>query len=329
MEQVIRQYTLGGHVLQIEADSEAAIGHLEAFVGALRARQQGTPDFRIRVSRGALHAARSADQLVYAGPVLDDGDYTLFKGEDDLLLLADDVSLHIQPSDRVADLTTLDGAEIRAAGTAGMLALEAAIDSFGQASVHAAGLTLPGTDDLVLLYAASGTGKTTTALNLARAGFGLCSDDAMVLAPTEAGMSAWGIPRYLKVHANTARMLPWLAPSLTGQWDSENEQEVPLHTLATLVRIEDARPRAVVGVFMLSRTDRPGGVARLNKAEALAALAADNVRGSRSGVLEHQARRWTQLARLIASSPVFELRIGADQENVPARILAAVSGSID
>ncbi len=121
------------------------------------------------------------------GPVLDDGDYTLFKGEDDLLLLADDVSLHIQPSGRVADLATLNGAEIRAAGTAGMLALEAAIDSFGQASVHAAGLTLPGTDDLVLLYAASGTGKTTTALNLARAGFGLCSDDAMVLAPTEAG----------------------------------------------------------------------------------------------------------------------------------------------
>lgn len=311
-------------MLQIEADGEPALAHLETFIGPLRSRQHQTPEFRICVRRGQLPASRPGDHLLYSGPVLDDGSYELFRSGDDLLLLAGDVALHIQPSGRFADLVTLDGAEIRAAGTAGMLALEAAVDAFGHASVHAAGLTLPGTDDLILLYAASGTGKTTTALNLARAGFGLCSDDAMVLAPTGAGMSAWGIPRYLKVHTNTARMLPWLAPALTAEWDSGDEQEVTLDALSALIRIEDARPRPVVGVFMLSRSDQPSGVAALNKADALVALAADNVRGSRSGLLEHQARRWGQLAKLIAGSPVFELRIGADLENVPGEILEAL-----
>lgn len=326
MQRFIRHYVLGGHVLEIEADNETALAHLETFIGPLRSRQEQVPEFRMSVRRGPLHASRPGDQLVYSGPVLDDGSYELFRGSDDLLLLASDVALHIRPAERFADLVTLDGAEIRAAGTAGMLALEAAVDAFGHASMHAAGLTLPGTDDLILLYAASGTGKTTTALNLARAGFGLCSDDAMVLAPSPAGTAAWGIPRYLKVHTNTARMLPWLAPALTAEWDSGDEQEVTLDALSSLIRIEDARPRPVIGVFMLSRTDQPSGLAPLNKADALVALAADNVRGSRSGLLDHQARRWGQLAKLIAGSPVFELRIGTDVENVPEKILEALRG---
>ncbi|TIT54542.1 MAG: serine kinase, partial [Mesorhizobium sp.] len=84
--------------------------------------------------------------------------------------------------------------------------------------LHTAGLTLPGRDAVVLIHAPSGTGKTTTSLALATHGFGLCSDDAMILN-VGATPVAWGLPRHVKIHEKTARMIPQVAPCLGPSWD--------------------------------------------------------------------------------------------------------------
>ncbi|TGT17875.1 serine kinase, partial [Mesorhizobium sp. M3A.F.Ca.ET.174.01.1.1] len=99
----------------------------------------------------------------------------------------------INDDERWATLRVRPGA--KAAWTPSMLVLDAALDAGGQHMLHTAGLTLPGRDALVLIHAPSGTGKSTTSLALASQGFGLCSDDVMILSAKAGEVTAWGMPR--------------------------------------------------------------------------------------------------------------------------------------
>ncbi|QFR34435.1 serine kinase [Ancylobacter sp. TS-1] len=318
----LAHYDFGGRRLALAAEAASLLLPLDRFLASLRVEPEGAPDFRLTLRHGAFHESVPGDTLFASGPIPGEGDFDFHRRGEGLLLRGPDVSVLIEPSRRRAEIVTAPGAEFRSASAAGLLTLEMVIDAFGQALIHAAGLTLPDRDALVLLHAPSGTGKTTTALALAGAGFGLCADDAIVIGA--GGICAWGLPRFVKIHHRTAELLPWLAPALTDTWDAAGEQAVPLERLGPPARIEDRRPRPVAGLFMVTRGEGPTQVLPQARVDALAALAADNVRGGREGLQTHQAGRWAMLARLASSTPVFELRVGADVANIGARVREAL-----
>ncbi|TIV48302.1 MAG: serine kinase, partial [Mesorhizobium sp.] len=165
-----------------------------------------------------------------------------------------------------------------------MMVLDAALDAGGQHMLHTAGLTLPGSDALVLVHAPSGTGKSTTSLALASQGFGLCSDDVMILRATQDGVTAWGMPRKVKIHRNTAAMLPFVSPCLGETWDAEGEQAVSLDRLGEIIRVEDVRARPIAALLHLARSADGGTrLVPMARTDAMVALAADNVRTGMTG----------------------------------------------
>jgi hypothetical protein len=208
-----------------------------------------------------------------------------------------------------------------------MLVLDAALDAGGQHMLHTAGLTLPGRDTIVLIHAPSGTGKTTTSLALATQGFGLCSDDAMILdLALEKQPLAWGLPRHVKIHQKTAEMIPQVAPCLGPSWDRNGEQAVSLQRLSEIVRIESPVARPVAAVLHLARSaDRETRLVPMARTDAMVALAMDNVRTSMTGLLPSQKRRLATIGKLVSSVPTFTLEVGARPADAAALISATLT----
>ena len=194
-----------------------------------------------------------------------------------------------------------------------MLVLDAALDAGGQHMLHTAGLTLPDSDALVLIHAPSGTGKTTTSLALASQGFGLCSDDAMILNVASGKAVAWGLPRHVKIHRKTAEMVPLVSPCLGPSWDRNGEQAVSLERLSEIVRVEDSGPRPVAALLHLARSaDDQNRLVAMARTDAMVALAADNVRTGMTGLLPLQKRRLETIVRLVSTVPTFTLEVGRE-----------------
>jgi hypothetical protein len=206
-----------------------------------------------------------------------------------------------------------------------MLVLDAALDAGGQHMLHTAGLTLPDSDAVVLIHAPSGTGKTTTSLALATQGFGLCSDDAMIVNVASGKVVAWGLPRAVKIHRKTAEMIPQVAPCLGQTWDRNGEQPVSLERLAGIVRVENASARPVAALLHLARSaDSQTRLVAMARTDAMVALAVDNVRTGMTGLLPMQKRRLATIAGLVNSVPTFRLEVGARPADAATLISAAL-----
>jgi len=221
------------------------------------------------------------------------------------------------------------GAEALIGGTAGLVAIDAALAATGQSLLHAAALSLPETDRAFLLFAASGAGKTTTSLALALAGFGFLTDDAAVFLPpvpaTNGPHRTWGLPRALKVHQNTLALLPRLAPLLTGTWNAEGEQVLTRQALAAVARVLPPQPLAMTAIVLLG--ERVAGhhtIKRIAKADLLVRFAQDNVGAGPSGVLPRELGHFEAFAAAVADTPAFELRVGRALETLSARLIAAL-----
>ncbi|MGX9182293.1 serine kinase, partial [Mesorhizobium sp. BHbdii] len=185
---------------------------------------------------------------------------------------------------------------------------------------------LPGQDALVLIHAPSGTGKTTTSLALATQGFGLCSDDAMILNVASGKPLAWGLPRQVKIHQKTAEMIPRVAPCLGPSWDRNGEQAVSLERLSEIVRIERPVARPVAALLHLARSaDNETRLVRMARTDAMVALALDNVRTGMTGLLPLQKRRLATIGGLVSSVPTFTLEVGARPADAAAPIIATLT----
>lgn len=268
--------------------------------------------FQLQLVVGEPDAMPTGAALLYDGPVLDEGRCVVADIESELMqLFPGKASLRLSAQDRRATLIVAADERRRVAMNLGMIVLEAALRASGQVPMHAAGLTID--DRIVMVIGQSGAGKTTTALALCGAGFGLCSDDLMICRAAADGVSAWGLPRNLKVHRRSAAMLPWTAPLLVGEWSDEDEKSLPLAALRAAARVEDSRPRPIAAIGLLERTGSDhSAIGRIGQAEMLAALAADHVRTSLRGVMPGQASRLGALAAILRRVPVHRIRAGAD-----------------
>ena len=323
---VIRNFDLMGPVLRVEAEDERLIRPFAAILRGLDHETGRDPAFTLTIREGAPAAIPDSARTVYEGPVFFEGDCIYADDGGQLcLLFPDRISLFLSADGKSGEIVVSSDHTPRIGATPGMMAVDAAIDATGQFILHAAGLTLPGSHAQALVFAQSGTGKTTTALALAGDGFGLCTDDAMVIRLGDSAPTAWGLPRDLKVHHNTAEMMPWLKPYLNGKWDNQGEQAVTRAALSDRIRIEKAEQRPIAGVFLLERgTDKKSKVTPLSQTDTLVSLAADNIRTGRTGLLAGQRRRFASLASLVSLAPTFRITLGSDPLSTAPALLEAV-----
>jgi hypothetical protein len=276
------------------------------------------PPFLLRVGKGDITVATDLP-LVWSGPLPEGGTGRLFEDEDRCLLeVTGSCVVDIEPGRRRATVSLAEEGMRRFMGSASMLVLDLALLAGGQHLVHGASLTRAVTGGALLVCGPSGRGKTTTSIALARGGFGLMTDDASVLAFECGGVLVWGLPRALKVHRQTAGLMPWLQPML-GEWDAEDEHAVPLRDIARHVEIAAPSPQPLEAVVLLGARSTAGHrFERLSKSEALIELAADNVAWFEGGAPQRSALLFEALGQAIAAVPTHRLEAGPDLEALPA-----------
>ncbi|TPJ73275.1 serine kinase [Mesorhizobium sp. B2-7-1] len=320
------RYDLNGQVIGITAARADLWPNFDLMLGTLRVEAAVQPGFRIDIVETLELQENPQGKLAFDGEVPLDGHCRMIDaGSVFHLVFPGQQTVSIHDGEGRAQIRLHPDSKIK--WTLLMMVLDAALDADGQHMLHTAGLTLPDSEALVLIHAPSGTGKSTTSLALASQGFGLCSDDVMILKTTADGITAWGMPRKVKVHRHTAAMLPFVSPCLGETWDAEGEQSVSLDRLGEIIRVEDVRPRPVVALLHLARSaDTETRLLPMARTDAMVALATDNVRTGMTGLLSVQKRRMAAIAALVKRVPTFTLEIGARPVEAAALIRAAVQG---
>ncbi|UVK39146.1 serine kinase [Mesorhizobium sp. AR10] len=318
-------YALNGQIVGISAERPELWQDLDRMIGSLRAAGPVEPGFRIRIVQTQSLAETPEGVVAFDGEVPEDGHCRMIdNGEVIHLIFPGRQTASIHAGEGWAEIIVRPDTKIT--WTLWMLVLDAALDAGGQHMLHTAGLTLPDSDALVLIHAPSGTGKTTTSLALASQGFGLCSDDAMILNFASGKAVAWGLPRHVKIHRKTAEMVPLVSPCLGPSWDRNGEQAVSLERLREIVRVEDSGPRPIAALLHLARSaDDQNRLVAMARTDAMVALAADNVRTGMTGLLPLQKRRLETIVRLVSTVPTFTLEVGPRPADAAALIRSALA----
>ena len=316
----VRRYDLNGLRICLEADLPALAGFLDFVLAPFEVASGSVADFAIRVERGDCPPAPPGE-MQWEG--------LLPERLGSVLVRSGDVrTLHVPPHYQAVSDRSRHRAHVIVgkeggrwlSGTLAFWLLDEMLIGAGRHLLHAACLARPAGDAL-LIFAASGTGKTTTALALARNGYALVGDDAAVLEFRDGRPWVWGLPRPVNLHRRTAAMLPWLAP-VAGPWAAAAEQRVELDALAACCARARADARPCAGVVLLQA---PGeGEHRalpLDKADALVQAATDNVRLAPGGLDEDGERLFDTLAQLIAAVPAISLRAGSDPASLAPPLL--------
>ena len=318
-----RHYDLNGIGLSIEA-AEPALADFLDHVLAPFAAVAVAPDWRLRVSLAhSLPAASGA--LQWQGAMPEGIEAALFHGERGrLLLVPGQFSMFCDRAARSATILALPGQSRWLSGTASFWLIERILESTGRHMAHAACL-VRAAEDAVLIFAPSGTGKTTTSLALARNGWALAGDDATVVEPGAAGAKVWALPRGINLHRRTAAMLPWLS-AVVKDYGDRQEQGLLLSSLRGIVQLASTAARRCAGVLLLEAPNLEGHRIRpLPKAEAAVAILMDNVRVGPGG-LDSADGSLGALTRLLAAVPVAALSVGPDPSTLSPGMLEATLG---
>lgn len=195
---------------------------------------------------------------------------------------------------------------------AGAVLFDMMLRGHGLMTIHSASLMVPGRDELVLLFAPSGFGKTTTSLALALGGYGHMGDDVVILRQEGSELFGWGMPRTLKVQRRTAAMFPEIAPHL-GEFGGE-EDEAPLTraALADLMPLPDVSNSYKIAAVVVvgPRTESEASLVRLSKADALSVILTDNIGLLGGSVPRAQQVLFRLLSKLVSATPTFRLDAG-------------------
>ena len=319
---IVRYFDLQGAAIAVTATEEVLLATFAGILAHPGHEQPPAPVcFALDIDIGTPEGPPAGAMLLHRGPVLDEGEAMAFDdGGDIVQIFPEKASLRLAGSR--ASLTVAPDEVGRVRMNLGMLALEAAMRASGQLPLHAAGLTLPN-GEMVMVIGRSGAGKTTAALALCGAGLGLCSDDLIFVRTSGDAVVAWGLPRSMKVHRHTVALLPWSGPLLTGDWSDEDERPLPLANLRQAARVEDCTPRRVVAIYLLQRSTKPASaVVPVAQVEVFAAAATDNLRTSNAGVTASHAARFAALAELFRRVPAFGLVAGANPADLGQTVMA-------
>jgi hypothetical protein len=308
-----RVYDLNGVTLAVAAADERTAAFLDPILAPLSCAIPAACDWTASMAPVATIESPAGGQRIFEGPLPEGLLSVMVKnGDERMLVVPGHFSMSFRRTARTTEIRYVPGKESGLGGTAAFWMLDDLLSAHGRHLLHGALLVDPATDRSIALFAPSGTGKSTTALALARAGFCLCGDDALVLDAHEDRCGLWAIPRKIKVHRRTAALLPWLGPLLSDSWIND-EQAFELGALSPLVTIAAPRQRQAGLVIALMPPNESGHAATaIARPDALAAIASDNLRIAPGGVDADNAATLAALARLVANTPVIALSVGPD-----------------
>jgi len=194
----------------------------------------------------------------------------------------------------------------------------------GHFVVHAASLAFDwrGQRVGVLLAGASGVGKTTTGLALARANVSLLSDDMSFLEfPGRHGLAValWGLQLPCKVHDNTRRLLPWLdaCPAEPARIPGETCVDVTAAVGESADIVADPRLLLLMG----PRTRGEHVLTPVDKTQALTRLTSENIRAYEHHADGTAGNAFRALGKLVAQCGVYRLCVGEPLATLPERIV--------
>jgi len=322
-------FDLGGAKLRVVADDDL-IAPLSQYLGELACDPAAQADFTLSIEVGREVSPPVKAPLLCRGPLPESGLPCEISalGAERWIVLPGRLSLHVAPEQRLAAMRVRPESKDAIGGSAAIFAIDAVLAAADQWIVHAAALHLPNSGRALMAFAPSGAGKTTLALALALDGFGLLTDDIVVLVRGTGGArEIWGLPRSLRVHRRTGALLPEIGGLLHDRWNADDEQTLSRAVLKSLVRAPKPCPTPLAAICLLGERVRGDHVLKpMSKAEALVRLAGDNLRKEPNGVVAGDARRFEAMASAVTLTPVYELRVGEPLRSVPGLIRRTLDG---
>lgn len=199
----------------------------------------------------------------------------------------------------------------------------------GHGLLHAACLEVPwrGKKGSLLIVAKGGTGKSTTALALADAGWRLMGDDITLVSHLGDSVATWGFPRVCHVRRPTLELLPWLnemplvPTSIPGTFD------LALESLGRRACVPYSCPLEPALIVCLERPNPNGHrCTRLDRAAALMHVAEENVQPV-EGCEDPSAQRcFTTFARLVQHTAACRLSVGPRVDGLAEFLTPYVNG---
>jgi hypothetical protein len=321
-----KRYVIPGLAFSLAAEpgthGETALPQLGLFEEA-----EGPVDHEIILTAAAGDDIPTLGSVIWGGTLIDgtyaevsrEGDQQQFRIPGKLSI----VETRQQPVTRVE---VVAGADRPFQGMAAAVLLDTVIRDHGLLTIHAGSLMPPGRDDLVLLFAPSGYGKTTTSLALALSGYAHLGDDMVVLRQAEDGILAWGMPRTLKVQRRTAAMFPEITPHLGAFGGEEDEAPLTRDALAAMMPLPDPKKSYGTAAIVVvgPRSEGPARVTPMSKADALSVILTDNIGVFSDGVPHAQQQLFRLLTRLVSNTPIFRLDAGSEPRTIAAAFDAAL-----
>jgi hypothetical protein len=198
----------------------------------------------------------------------------------------------------------------------------------GHCFVHAACLASPGYDRPsggILIVAPSHTGKTTTALALAKSGWRLLTDDMSYVRPARFGMGVWGFPRACHIRPGTLKVAPWLHELCLGTPDYENVRSLPIELLGSngWVNAPWLLPELIV-ILEPHNTQRTV-IEPIDCTQSLCLVSSESV-NALAGVCDQDApKEFQTLAELVQSAPSCRLSVGPDLNSVGDQLVEFIN----
>ena len=315
-----------GTIMRISANATSWIDGISgSFPYFVTDRDIDAPAFELEILETIEIPPPPGLPLTWGGTMPDGFHRRIFETEDETFLAVEDkVAVALSYQRARATAFVKPGSQDAFFSAAIILIVDAALEGGGQYLIHGACLVEQVSGRALMICAPSGSGKTTTAMALARDGFALMTDDASVVVPSCRVPGVWGLPRDLKVHRKTAELLPWLG-ALPNKWDRNGEQGIALSRLGDRLSVAVPCPTELAAMFLLGpRSEGNHSIAPLSKAEILIALAHDNVAWRPAGMTIKAQARFDVLAETIARVPAFVLSAGEDLASLPNMVARAL-----
>jgi hypothetical protein len=321
-------YDLNGLLLQIDSPHPLMARMADYLLGPLTSRRLGKPDWTLRQLASDPDEAPLDPQmqLTASGPLPAGHGARRYDSPGGAVLdVPSQARLTVSFPDRSAEIRWREESSRAAYADCLSAAVCEILNASGQYVLHAAAIAAPtpAGPQLVLLVGRSGTGKTTASLALHGEGWQLLTDDAAFIAD---GPTVWGLPRPLKVHRNTLKLLPELQAMTEGP-PADDEFPLPYEKIAGEL-VGRALPVAAV-VVLGDRSAGDHALTPIDPAEALCQLVERNV-AVRDGLRsETAAKAFAAISQTVAAAwaGCYRLNAGNDLPSLRRVIADAIEGS--